>query len=291
MLERVEWQCPACSRRFRIPAGENPSLCHICSSPRAQTAVADWQSGSAEVIDDHAMPAGSIDSFPVMGRRRGQKPKTARMVVAISLGAAMACAIYSLLPRFEVQIQVQDSEVVQPAPNVVDTRKLSALAKQPVVPAKKVVAADAQNKLVDNTRKSAANRENRLEKPVQLIHDESLGPVIVGVAPSIVRITTDRAVGSGFLIDEKGIIVTSFRLIDRARRGIAEFSDGSKAEIVGTSSVNEEKDLAILAIAQTPANARPIQLATVVPLQAKWCLALGRPRKPTRHRWHRGRLS
>src|SRR5262249_17298466 len=59
--------------------------------------------------------------------------------------------------------------------------------------------------------------------------------------------------GSGFLIDEKGLIVTSNHVVDQAVKATAKFRDGRKVTVKGPRAVDAKRDLAILELETTPA--------------------------------------
>ncbi|HEX2111294.1 MAG TPA: trypsin-like peptidase domain-containing protein [Gaiellaceae bacterium] len=96
----------------------------------------------------------------------------------------------------------------------------------------------------------------------EFAEDESggtIGEIYRDVAPGVVQITSDvvrpslfgeqrgQSLGSGFVIDKDGHIVTNFHVIEDARQVYVNFSqdDGLEAEVVGT---DPSTDLAVLKV-------------------------------------------
>ena len=52
--------------------------------------------------------------------------------------------------------------------------------------------------------------------------------------------------GSGFLIDDKGLVVTSNHVVDQAVKVTAKFRDGQKVAVKGPRAIDKDRDLAIL---------------------------------------------
>ncbi len=75
--------------------------------------------------------------------------------------------------------------------------------------------------------------------------------------PSVVRIGTDSGVGSGFVIDPDGYIITNNHVVSGARDVVVTLSDGSEhtADIVGT---DPRADIALLKIDQDGLTALPL---------------------------------
>jgi S1-C subfamily serine protease len=69
-----------------------------------------------------------------------------------------------------------------------------------------------------------------------------------------------QGVGSGFVVDGQGHVVTNQHVVDGAQRVTVTYADGSEreAQVVGT---DPSTDLAVLKVSDPPASARPLQLA------------------------------
>ena len=74
--------------------------------------------------------------------------------------------------------------------------------------------------------------------------------LVVEAGPSVVRIETDLGVGSGFVVDSDGYLITNYHVIEGARSITVTLEDGSDydATIIGS---DERSDLALLKIEAT----------------------------------------
>jgi S1-C subfamily serine protease len=97
------------------------------------------------------------------------------------------------------------------------------------------------------------------------------------VEPSIVQIETDLGVGSGFIIDESGLIVTNYHVIDGATRATATFSNGLSAQIAGWVVADRRQDLVILCT-ETTERITVIPIGFGVPRNGESVIALGSSR-------------
>lgn len=99
--------------------------------------------------------------------------------------------------------------------------------------------------------------------------------VVARSSPGVVKITTTGAadsdgdggerLGSGFLIDTKGHVLSNAHVVDDADSAAVTFEDGTiaEAEVLGR---DESTDLAVLRVADPPASARPLPLGVSGPL-------------------------
>lgn len=107
----------------------------------------------------------------------------------------------------------------------------------------------------------------------------SLADVIEKAEKSVVRIEVTSAdgdsLGSGFVVDNMGTLVTNCHVLAGATSAVAFFPDGRRAPILGTKLIEEAKDIAIAHIADT--SAPPIALAVALPRKGERVTALGAP--------------
>lgn len=108
--------------------------------------------------------------------------------------------------------------------------------------------------------------------------------VIERAADAVVAISTvdtsgDGGLGSGFIIDPRGMIATNYHVIEGAAAAQVQFRDGSKAAVAGCLAYDRGCDLAILALE------RPAQQASVLssgplapPRLATPVITIGHPR-------------
>lgn len=107
----------------------------------------------------------------------------------------------------------------------------------------------------------------------------SLADVIEQAEKSVVRIevTSDEgdSLGSGFVVDNMGTLITNCHVLAGATSAVAFFPDGRRAPILGTKLIEEAKDIAIAHISDT--TAPPISLALALPRKGERVTALGAP--------------
>ena len=85
--------------------------------------------------------------------------------------------------------------------------------------------------------------------------------------------------GSGFLIDEKGLIVTSNHVVSEAVKVTAKFRDGEKVAVKGPRAVDEKRDLAILELEKSPKGASALTPGLRTPPRVgETVTAIGHPR-------------
>ncbi len=116
------------------------------------------------------------------------------------------------------------------------------------------------------------------KKPLEKLDYEQL---IALVKPAVVRINVvgkeGSSVGSGFVVDKDGTVVTNYHVITGAKKVEVEFSDGTKAKGLGYRVFNQKKDIAIIKI-EMPANkVTTMPLAEAMPGEGAEVMAFGAP--------------
>lgn len=88
------------------------------------------------------------------------------------------------------------------------------------------------------------------EKPRRAAPPKRLTPAEIArrTLPSVVGIQTDRALGTGFVIDADGLIATNFHLVKGARRATITTADERTFTEVRVAAFDQAHDLAILRI-------------------------------------------
>jgi len=86
--------------------------------------------------------------------------------------------------------------------------------------------------------------------PSPALTSVSLADAVERVAPSVVRVRTDRARGSGVVVDPAGGILTAAHVVKGAKTITVEFSDGRRTT-ASIRSLNIEADVALLNIPLT----------------------------------------
>ncbi|MGH1349898.1 MAG: Do family serine endopeptidase [Methyloligellaceae bacterium] len=86
-----------------------------------------------------------------------------------------------------------------------------------------------------------------------------------------------RSLGSGFVIDPSGIIVTNNHVIDGAEEIVANFNDGTKLKVVKILGVDPKTDIAILKVApKKPLKAVKFGDSSKIRV-GDWVMAIGNP--------------
>ena len=111
----------------------------------------------------------------------------------------------------------------------------------------------------------------------QTVTDEDLQKLAKRLEPSVVVIEAD-GLGSGFVFDKDGTIVTNYHVIEGATEATVKFRDGTSADVVGYVGVSPSKDLALLQVASLGKDARPLPLASEFPDKLSKVMAFGSPR-------------
>ena len=109
----------------------------------------------------------------------------------------------------------------------------------------------------------------------------SLPELIEKVDPGVVRLSCKKGrgegMGSGFLIDDQGTVITNHHVIAGASTVQAEFENGDKAAVDGFYIIDQKRDIAILRIAKPAEVHTPIRLAAELPKKGTAVVAFGCP--------------
>lgn len=100
--------------------------------------------------------------------------------------------------------------------------------------------------------------------------------IVTRVTPAVVSLATSKGLGSGFVIDAQGFIVTNSHVIGTATEADVRFADGSryKARLIGK---DEETDIAVLKI-DAPKTFPVVRFADDRDIRVgDWILAVGNP--------------
>ena len=115
-----------------------------------------------------------------------------------------------------------------------------------------------------NRERSGARRQAQAANEPKL----DLGDLIKQANQSVVIINIENnagqkiGFGSGFLIDDKGLVATNFHVVARAAKAgvVFEFKDGNKAEVKSLRAFDKKRDLAIVELDKTPKLAKTLSL-------------------------------
>jgi S1-C subfamily serine protease len=119
-------------------------------------------------------------------------------------------------------------------------------------------------------------RVARLSEPRSEQEFRSVVDLVAAVEPSVVQIETNRGLGSGFVLDDTGLIVTCYHCIENATNAEVVFEDGRRTAVVGICRAEPMNDLAIVAI-KPPWPIAALALATNSPKKGEPIVAFGSP--------------
>ena len=108
---------------------------------------------------------------------------------------------------------------------------------------------------------------------------ESLADVIERAEQSVVRIEVHGndgdSLGSGFVVDDQGTLVTNCHVLAGASSATAYFPNGNSCKIEGSLIIDESRDIVVAKLASKAAP--PIQIASTLPRKGERVTALGSP--------------
>ena len=116
------------------------------------------------------------------------------------------------------------------------------------------------------------------EPPPIMTMPELVARVEKSVVRIIVRSPQGASVGSGFVIDSDGSIMTNYHVIEGASSAVVEFDTGEKADVIGFTKVDKVRDLAIIKIHQDPKRLQQLPVAPALPEKGEKVAAFGAPR-------------
>ncbi|HZZ73656.1 MAG TPA: serine protease [Pirellulales bacterium] len=140
-------------------------------------------------------------------------------------------------------------------------------------------AANAHTVAIDNGSSSkSAEGVGPVHPKIQRLTSEEIDKA---TQPAVVtlRATTSQGgkAGSGFVIDDLGVIATNYHVIRGANQMTAAFSDGSESAIDGFLAFDPEHDLALVHTKTTPKGLRPLHLADSLPDKGAEVFVFGAP--------------
>ena len=102
--------------------------------------------------------------------------------------------------------------------------------------------------------------------------------VVAKVLPSVVQITSDRALGSGIVFDSKGDILTNAHVVGRATKFQVRLADNPKSIPATLVGAYRPDDLAVIKLDPPPSTLHPAHFGDSSKLQAgQIVLAMGNP--------------
>ena len=145
----------------------------------------------------------------------------------------------------------------QPAPNITDAATTPA-------------STTADSKPAPSTPEVAPRRLMEMPELVKLVEKS--------VVRIIVKSEQGASVGSGFVVETDGSIMTNYHVIEGAVSAEVEFESGKKFDVIGFTTIDKERDLAIIKIKQDPAELFKVRVAGELPEKGQKVAAFGAPR-------------
>jgi len=122
--------------------------------------------------------------------------------------------------------------------------------------------------LGEATLKVTVGKDTRTDKDVP-----KASVIAEKCSPSVVQITTDLGLGSGFFI-EKGILATNYHVIEDASSITVKLTTGKEYKVTTILGYDKEKDLALLSV---PNAGTPLTLSRYAPKTGETAYAIGNP--------------
>lgn len=149
-----------------------------------------------------------------------------------------------------------------------------------------VPAAPAAGKAPNNAAHSVAANSRpggATQRPVAALAAPKGGQattteLVEKIEPSVVIVDTGDGLGSGFVYDEQGTVITNYHVIEGAKKAEIKFADKTSAPVTGFLAISPGKDLAILRFNPSGRKLKPLTVAASRPSKGESVLAFGAPR-------------
>lgn len=107
---------------------------------------------------------------------------------------------------------------------------------------------------------------------------QDLAQLVAQVDPSVVTIAiSETSLGSGFVVDEQGLVLTNYHVIEGAKEAVVIFPDKTRFKVEGFLSIMPKKDLALVRIQPGTKQLRALQIAEQQPAKGEKVYAFGAP--------------
>jgi hypothetical protein len=107
---------------------------------------------------------------------------------------------------------------------------------------------------------------------------EGLAKLVAEVDPSVVTIAiSNRSLGSGFVVDAQGVVLTNYHVIEGAKEAAVVFPDKTTIKVEGFFAIDPKKDLALLKIQPGQKSLTPLAVAQQPPAKGEKVYAFGAP--------------
>jgi len=100
------------------------------------------------------------------------------------------------------------------------------------------------------------------------------------IEPSMVTIKTDTGLGSGFVVDAIGLVMTNYHVIEGAKKAVVEFpadKDKKAYPVEGFMAILQTRDLALIKVNAGSRKLAALKVAGKVPNRGEWVATFGSP--------------
>jgi S1-C subfamily serine protease len=107
-----------------------------------------------------------------------------------------------------------------------------------------------------------------------------IGEMQSKIEPSVVTVKTDKGLGSGFVADAAGYIVTNYHVIEGAKKAAVEFpadKDKKLYAVEGFLAIFPKRDLALIKINTGDKKLVPLVISETLPVRGAWIATFGSP--------------
>jgi hypothetical protein len=107
---------------------------------------------------------------------------------------------------------------------------------------------------------------------------QDLAQLVAQVDPSVVTIAvSERSLGSGFVVDAQGLVLTNYHVIEGAKEATVIFPDKTRVKVDGFVGILPKKDLAVLRIQPAGKRLQALRIAEQAPAKGDKVYAFGAP--------------
>ncbi len=286
-------KCPACGEGVRVPLeAEEQELPRRSSGSKKSKGKTSKSGGISPLLIGLGAGGGGVAilglALMLMNNRGGNQA-----VPVATPGTPVAAPTAPQLAMPQPPMVAQPNTPVSPAP---------VMAQNPIAPTNPAAAHNSgssnsvnmnapalqpPSNLASNSQGPAPVSSGGAQKPVipvdnAPLRELSMPELVAQVEKSVVRIIVKSdqgaSVGSGFVIDADGSIMTNYHVIEGGKSAEVEFDTGDKSNVVGFTTVDKERDLAIIKIDQGQKPLHQVRVASELPQKGEKVAAFGAPR-------------
>lgn len=300
-------RCPACGEPVRVPldAGDED----VPRSSRSKGRKGKKQaasSGNSSAVMGLAIGGGGVAvigllAVMLMNNRGATPPAAGNPVSPMAATAPTTPAIPGGAPGMAIptapnmggaaapggQVPPAHGAAVPPASTLtLGTQPANNLPMAATIP----TGAANGNPVVKTLGAEPAVNSVAVNKPIVTADDDDPVPtqdlpmvelnkkVEKSVVRIIVKAEQGASVGSGFVINTDGSIVTNYHVIEGAVSAEVQFENGDKYPVAGFTVVDKELDLAVIKINVDPGKLSRLRIAKALPSKGETVAAFGAPR-------------